>query len=145
MQSVRRKSLKQLQLVVINVIIVLIMNWVWYMMSVNTIRGAQLIKNKRNRKKLRLKVMYRLIQESNVHCKSELRVNRKIFGIICEILKEIGGLSRTKNMSLEEIVAMFMYTLAHHKKNRSIAYYFIRSRETDSSIQLMFEGCTQAS
>ena len=70
--------------------------------------------------------MYRLIQESDVHCKSELRVNRKNFGIICEMLKEIGGLNRTKNMSLEEIVVMFMYTLAHHKKNRSIAHYFLR-------------------
>ena len=133
MQSVQRKrSLKQLQVVVINVTIVLMIYWVWCMMSVNTIRGVQLIENKRDRKKLRLNVMYRLIQESDVHCKSELRVNRKNFGIICEMLKEIGGLNRTKNMSLEEIVVMFMYTLAHHKKNRSIAHYFIRSGETVS-------------
>ena len=142
MQSVRRKrSLKQLQLVVINVIIVLMMYWVRYMKSVNTIRGVQLIENKGDRKNLRLNVMYRLIQESDVHCKSELRVNRQTFGIICEILKEIGGLSRTKNMSLEEIVTMFMYTLAHHKKNRSIAHYFIRSGET---VSRQFNLCLKA-
>ena len=35
-------------------------------------------------------------------------------------------------MSLEEIVAIFLYTLAHHKKNRSVAHYFIRSGESVS-------------
>uniref|UniRef100_A0A803L6V7 DDE Tnp4 domain-containing protein n=1 Tax=Chenopodium quinoa TaxID=63459 RepID=A0A803L6V7_CHEQI len=35
-------------------------------------------------------------------------------------------------MSLQEIVAMFLYTLAHHKKNRSIGQYFFRSGETVS-------------
>lgn len=108
MQSIQRKRcLKKLQLVIINVIVVLTMYWVWYRMSVNTTRGVQLIESKRDRKKLRLKVMYRLIQESDVHCKSELCVNRQTFGIICEMLKEIGVLSRTKTMSLEEINAVF--------------------------------------
>ena len=85
--------------------------------------------------------MHRLIQESDVHCKSELRVNRQTFNIICEMLKEIGGLTRTKNMSVDEIVAMFLYTLAHHKKNRSIAHFFIRSGET---VSRQFNLCLRA-
>ena len=92
------------------------MYWVWYTTSVATVKGVQLIQSKRDRKKLRLKVMHRLIQESDVNCKSELLVNKQTFNIICEILKEIGGLTWTKHMSLEEIIAMFLYTLAHHKK-----------------------------
>ncbi|XP_057529918.1 protein ALP1-like [Amaranthus tricolor] len=142
MQSLRRKRrLKQLQLVVANVVVVLMMYWVWYMTSIATVRGVQLIQSKRDRKILRLKIMHRLIQESDVHCKSELRVNRQTFNIICEMLKEIGGLTRTKNMSLDEIVAMFLYTLAHHKKNRSIAHFFIRSRET---VSRQFNLCLRA-
>ena len=76
MQSLRRKRhLKQLQLVVTNVVVVLMMYWVWYMTSVATIRDVQLIQSKRDIKILHLKIMHRLIQESDVHCKSELRVN----------------------------------------------------------------------
>ncbi|XP_057533015.1 uncharacterized protein LOC130810908 [Amaranthus tricolor] len=136
MQSLRRKSrLKQLQLVVTNVVVVLMMYWVCYMTSVATVRGVQLIQNKRDRKILRL------IQESDVHCKTELRVNRQIFNIICEMLKEIGSLTRTKNVSLDEIVTMFLYTLAHHKNNRSIAHFFIRSGET---VSRQFNLCRRA-
>ncbi|CAO2821156.1 unnamed protein product [Amaranthus hypochondriacus] len=90
----RKRSLKQLQLVVINVV-VLMMYWVWYTTSVATIKGVQLIQSKRVRNMLRLKVMHHLIQESDVNCKSELRVNRQTFNIICEMLKEIEGLTRT--------------------------------------------------
>ncbi|XP_057542446.1 protein ALP1-like [Amaranthus tricolor] len=142
MQSLRRKRhLKQLQFVVTNVVVVLMMYWVWYMTSVATVRGVQLIQSKRDRKILRLKIMHRLIQESDVHCKSELRVNRQTFNIMCKMLKEIGGLTRTKNMSLDEIVAMFLYTLAHRKKNRSIAHFFIRSGET---VSRQFNLCLRA-
>ena len=137
----RKRSLRQLQLVILNVIITLMMYWVWYMMSVTTIRGVKLIEKRRDRERLRLIFMYRLINESDIHCKNELRVNRKTFGVICEMVRDVGGLSGTKNMSLEEIVAMFLYTLAHHKKNRTIAHYFIRSGET---VSRQFNLCLRA-
>ena len=44
-------------------------------------------------------------------------------------------------MSLEEIVAMFLYTLAHHKKNRSIGQYFLKSGET---VSWQFNLCLSA-
>uniref|UniRef100_A0A803KR82 DDE Tnp4 domain-containing protein n=1 Tax=Chenopodium quinoa TaxID=63459 RepID=A0A803KR82_CHEQI len=44
-------------------------------------------------------------------------------------------------MSLQEIVAMFLYTLAHHKKNRSIGQYFFRSGET---VSRQFHLCLRA-
>uniref|UniRef100_A0A803KUB8 Transposase n=1 Tax=Chenopodium quinoa TaxID=63459 RepID=A0A803KUB8_CHEQI len=86
-------------------------------------------------------VLRGLYRESDVTCKSELRVNGRTFNIICEMLRDIGGLSGTKNMSLQEIVAMFLYTLAHHKKNRSIGQYFFRSGET---VSRQFHCCLRA-
>ncbi|XP_027169686.1 protein ALP1-like [Coffea eugenioides] len=48
------------------------------------------------------------------------------------MVRDFGGLRPTRNMSLEEIVAMFVYTLAHHEKNRTIGLTFFRSGETVS-------------
>ncbi|KAL3507240.1 hypothetical protein ACH5RR_032622 [Cinchona calisaya] len=48
------------------------------------------------------------------------------------MIRDIGGLRDTRNMTLEEIVAMFVYALAHHKKNRTVAHKFLRSGETVS-------------
>ena len=82
-----------------------------------------------------------LIRESDVKCRNELRMNRYTFWVLCEMLRDIGGLSGTRNMALEEIVAMFLYTLAHHKKNRSIGTYFLRSGE---SVSRQFNRCLLA-
>lgn len=52
-------------------------------------------------------------------------MNRRTFGVLCEMARDIGGLSGTRNMPLEEIVAMFLYTIAHDKKNRTIGGLFL--------------------
>ncbi|XP_020098382.1 uncharacterized protein LOC109717116 [Ananas comosus] len=57
------------------------------------------------------------------------------------MVRDIGFLSGSRNMSLEEIVAMFLYTLAHHQKNRTIANYFDRSGET---VSRQFNLCLMA-
>ncbi|KAJ8749125.1 hypothetical protein K2173_013732 [Erythroxylum novogranatense] len=59
-------------------------------------------------------------------------MDRRTFGILCEMVRDIGGLKDTKNSSLEEIVASFLYVLAHHKKNRTISLLFHRSGKTIS-------------
>ena len=142
MRSVARKrKLKQLQLILSMINIIFMMYWIWYLMSMFTIRGVQLRERKKNKKLLRMLFLSGLYKESDVKCKSVLRVNRKTFNIICEMLRDLGGLSGTKNMSLEEIVAMFLYTLAHHKKNRSIGFNFIRSGET---VSRQFHLCLRA-
>jgi hypothetical protein len=48
-----------------------------------------------------------LICESDRKCISELRMDRKTFFILCEMLRDVGGLKATRNMTLEEIVAHF--------------------------------------
>ncbi|XP_057540777.1 uncharacterized protein LOC130818632 [Amaranthus tricolor] len=57
------------------------------------------------------------------------------------MVRDVGGLNGTRNMSLEEIVAMFLYTLAHHLKNRTIRSHFFRSGE---SVSRNFHRCLLA-
>ena len=63
------------------------------------------------------------------------------FNILCEMVRDIGGLKRTRNMTLKEIVTMFLYTLCHHTKNRTVSNYFIRSGET---LSRQFNLCSRA-
>lgn len=103
-----------------------------------TIRTIHL---KKDKKRHRLDNLNTLIRDSDVTCRSELRMNRRTFSALCEMVSDIGGLRGTRNMSLEEIVAMFLYTLAHHKKNRSLGTYFLRSGE---SVSRQFNLCLLA-
>jgi hypothetical protein len=48
------------------------------------------------------------------------------------MLRDVAGLRGTRNNPLEEIVAAFLHTLAHHVKNRTIGGFFLRSGETVS-------------
>jgi hypothetical protein len=48
------------------------------------------------------------------------------------MLRDVGGLKATRNMTLEEIVAQFVYTLSHHLKSRTIERFFFQSSETVS-------------
>ncbi|KAL2895479.1 Protein ANTAGONIST OF LIKE HETEROCHROMATIN PROTEIN 1 [Bienertia sinuspersici] len=73
--------------------------------------------------------------------KHHLRMNREAFSKLCEMVSEISGLCGTRHMSVEEIVAIFLYTLAHHKKNRIVGAYFYRSGE---SISCQFHLCLKA-
>ena len=45
------------------------------------------------------------------------------------MLETIGGLKDTKHMLVDEQVAMFLHTLAHHAKNRVTKHHFRRSGE----------------
>ncbi|KAG6504621.1 hypothetical protein ZIOFF_036955 [Zingiber officinale] len=76
--------------------------------------------------------MFSLTMDCDAACISELRMNRDTFRILCDMVKDVGGLKPSKNASIEEVVAMFIYTLAHHKKSRTISLLFSRSRETVS-------------
>ncbi|GJU73783.1 ALP1-like protein [Tanacetum coccineum] len=68
-------------------------------------------------------------------------MDRSTFGRLCEMVRDVSGLKGTTNMTLEEIVALFLYVLAHHKKNRTISLLFLRSGET---ISRQFNRCLLA-
>ena len=71
-------------------------------------------------RELRSDRLCRFIRESDVPCISELRMDRRTFDMLCEMLIDVSGLKGTRNMLLEEIVASFLYILSHHLKNRTI-------------------------
>jgi len=75
-------------------------------------------------KELRSERLYNLIRESDTACISELRVDRRTFDILCEMLRDVAGVKGTRNIPLEEMVVAFLYTLAHHLKNRTIGRFF---------------------
>ena len=69
---------------------------------------------------MRSQILNGLIRESDMFYKNKFCINRHIFHVLYEMLRDIEGLNGPRNMLLEEIVAMLLYILAHHKKNRSI-------------------------
>lgn len=90
------------------------------------------IKSKEEKNYECMQWMLRVTRDSDTPCISVLRMDRKTFGVLCEMVRDVGGLKASRNMSIQEIVAMFLYTLAHHEKNRTIALNFLRSGETVS-------------
>ncbi|XP_038698185.1 uncharacterized protein At2g29880-like isoform X2 [Tripterygium wilfordii] len=73
-----------------------------------------------------------LVYESDNTCIAQLRMNRETFGNLCSMLENLGGLKPTKNMLVDEQVAIFLHILSQHVKNRVIQFRFKRSSETIS-------------
>ncbi|KAL8141735.1 hypothetical protein V2J09_014767 [Rumex salicifolius] len=136
----RKKKSKQLQLVYIMVSVLTVMYFTWKM-STTVVRSIQLVQHNKSKKKLRQEMLSKLIRESDGSCRKELGVNRHTFNVLCEMLRDIGGLHGTRNMSTEEIASMFLYTLVHNEKNRYIGKYFMRSGE---SVSRQFNICLRA-
>jgi hypothetical protein len=76
--------------------------------------------------------LHRLVYESDETCNDHFKIDRNAFSKLCNMLEARGGLKATKHMLLDEQVAMFLYMLAHHVKNRITIRQFRRSRETIS-------------
>ncbi|CAM0905541.1 unnamed protein product [Alopecurus aequalis] len=92
-------------------------------------------------KELRVQNLYELIREGDTMCISQLRMDRRTFDILCEMVRDVGGLEGSRNMSLEEIVASFLYILSHHFKNRTVGNFFYQSPE---SVSRNFNACLLA-
>ena len=130
--TLRRRDLKLFQFLIDMIIVVNLVYLMWYSMS-NTLNNSSLLeRNKRSRRKLRMINLNRIISYGDVLCRSHLRMNRFAFSKLCELVRDIEGLSDTRNMTVEEIVAIFLYTISHHKKNRCVSSYFYSSGETVS-------------
>ncbi|CAN1316271.1 Protein ALP1-like [Linum perenne] len=61
-----------------------------------------------------------------------IRMNRLMFSKLCELLVVKGGLVRSNTVDINEMVIMFLYTIAHNEKNRQLSEYLCRSGETIS-------------
>ncbi|KAI3747098.1 hypothetical protein L6452_09543 [Arctium lappa] len=76
--------------------------------------------------------MMRMVYESDVTSVVNIRMNIHAFSTLCDMLESRGGLKNSKNMLVDEQVAMFLHTLAHNAKNRILVNRFHRSGETIS-------------
>ncbi|KAF8413837.1 hypothetical protein HHK36_001831 [Tetracentron sinense] len=65
-------------------------------------------------------------------CLEQLRITKEGFRKLCRLLHDKCGLMATRNVTIEEVVAMFLHILAHNLKNSTIKCCFRRSGETVS-------------
>ena len=75
---------------------------------------------------------HRIVFISDLASIENVRMDRFSFHKLCDMLRVIGWLEPTRNMSVEEMVAIFLHILAHDVKNRIIKRQFMRSGETIS-------------
>ncbi|KAL8515294.1 hypothetical protein ACS0TY_014130 [Phlomoides rotata] len=76
--------------------------------------------------------MHDLVMVSDDDCKDQLRMDRASFHKLCGLVRTFGGLKSSRNISVEEKVAIFFSILAHHTKNRCVKFRFKRSGQTVS-------------
>ncbi|KAL8517128.1 hypothetical protein ACS0TY_015374 [Phlomoides rotata] len=62
-------------------------------------------------------------------CFKQMRVNIRTFNRF-DLLRNEGGLVTSKNVTIQEIVALFLYILGHDQKNSTTTATFVRSGET---------------
>jgi hypothetical protein len=104
--------------------IVVIYYYVWLLMGLADRRKCLKIERRLRNAECRSENLNDLIWDNGTTCISELCMDRRTFYILCEMLRDVGGLKGTRNMTLEEIVAQYLYTLSHHLKNRTIGRFF---------------------
>ncbi|KAL2905354.1 TGF-beta-activated kinase 1 and MAP3K7-binding protein 2, partial [Bienertia sinuspersici] len=63
--------------------------------------------------------------KNNRICREQLRLDIHCFEKLCHILQSKGGLVTTRNVTVKEIVALFLHTLAHDLKNRAIQFFLL--------------------
>lgn len=90
------------------------------------------IESSSSRRRKQYDYLNRVVYESDIKCIDKLRMDRQCFHKLCRLLTTNGGLRGTKNVLVEEMVAMFLNIIAHHVKNRIIKFDFLRSAETVS-------------
>ncbi|XP_057491383.1 uncharacterized protein LOC130777124 [Actinidia eriantha] len=73
----------------------------------------------------------RLVHSDDTTCHDQLRVNRHTFMRLCHLLMQ-RGLQDSRDVCVAEKVAIFLWILSHHTKNRRTKFQFIRSGETVS-------------
>ncbi|CAN1127612.1 hypothetical protein LINPERPRIM_LOCUS29740 [Linum perenne] len=67
---------------------------------------------------------------TDISCINLLQMKRSIFWSLCELLRDGGGLTKTNNMFIDEMLAIFLVTIGHNTKNRTVQALFHRSAET---------------
>ncbi|XBH82999.1 hypothetical protein VPH35_071537 [Triticum aestivum] len=121
--------------------IMLVYYYVWFIFALAYRRKCWQIERRIKIRELRGDNLYRLIGESGAMCISQLRMDRRTFHVLCEMVRDVGGIKGTRNKPLEDIVASFLYVLSHHLKNWTVEKFFYRSPEP---ISRNFNACPLA-
>ena len=61
---------------------------------------------------------------------NNVRMDRRAFRKLCDMLHIHGGLRPFKNMEMDEMLMSFLHVLAHHAKNRVVARQLAQSGES---------------
>lgn len=85
-----------------------------------------------SRKIDRYSILHRYAYESDNMSISQVRMTRVCFIKLCNMLETLGGLKASRNMDIDELVAIFLHMIAHKVKNRVMVCRFHRSGETIS-------------
>ncbi|CAL5444433.1 unnamed protein product [Camellia sinensis] len=81
--------------------------------------------------KQQLDHLNKLVRDNDIDCHEQLRMNRHTFLRLCRLIRT-KGVSDSKYVVLEEMVAMFLTVLGHHHKNQNIKFNFMRFGQTVS-------------
>ncbi|KAG8364017.1 hypothetical protein BUALT_Bualt19G0082500 [Buddleja alternifolia] len=76
--------------------------------------------------------VFRLTCNNDKDCLDNLRMDMSSFARLCYLLHNVGGLSDSKYVRVEEKVCFFLSVLAHHKKNVTVKFDHVRSGHTVS-------------
>ncbi|CAL5382364.1 unnamed protein product [Camellia sinensis] len=94
-------------------------------------QGRREISRNPNPFKQQIDHLNRLVRNNDKDCHEQLRMNRHTFMRLCALIRT-KGVPDSKHVVLEEKVAMFLFVLGHHHKNRTVKFNFMRSGETVS-------------
>ena len=99
----------------------------------------ELIKKRNERKMIRsrpfvnhasrLHYLDSIIGNGDLQCIHQLRMDRRTFGLLCELLRSRGKVKVDGLVTVEEQVCMFLHILSHHVKNRTISSRVFQSGE----------------
>ncbi|CAN0837592.1 hypothetical protein LINGRAHAP2_LOCUS1850 [Linum grandiflorum] len=70
--------------------------------------------------------MFKATKQSDHSCLYAIRMSMRVFEKLCTVLVPEGGLKKTNNVEVEEVVVMFLHT-SHNIKNRIVQQHFGRS------------------
>ncbi|CAN1297979.1 hypothetical protein LINPERPRIM_LOCUS23673 [Linum perenne] len=92
-------------------------------MEAGTSRLEKLLRSARTRADF----MYNATKHSNRSSLDSIRMNKDVFAKLCTALVVDGGLQRTSNVDIDEMIVIFLNTLGHNIKNRILQQVFGRS------------------
>ncbi|CAN1148052.1 hypothetical protein LINPERPRIM_LOCUS37871 [Linum perenne] len=78
--------------------------------------------------------MNAVTSHGNISSMMLVRTNCRCFSKLFRLLASKGGLRCSWNIEIDEMVEIFLYTIAHNEKNRVLQVVFRRSSETISRV-----------